>query len=84
MPMVRYNLTMSSTPATKQDKHCASANGVEIARKAGDPLPDQIPNHPLAPLAGCFENEPLWKDLMEEVQKYRKKMDEIEEEEDAA
>jgi len=29
------------------------------------------PNHPLAHLAGVFENEPLWDELMQAIEEYR-------------
>src|SRR6266511_5920187 len=63
---------MSSTRTTKKGKPAAIPNSTPSSRP-GDPLPERIPNHPLAPLAGCFEDDPAWEELMEEVRKNRQR-----------
>lgn len=39
--------------------------------------PVKEPSHPLDDIAGMFENEPLWDDLMEEIRKNRERDAEI-------
>ena len=39
-----------------------------------------IHNHPLAPLFGSFDDEPLWDEWMDEIRKYREQMNALEDE----
>ena len=44
----------------------------EPTEAAPTPTPQQPP-HPLDAVAGMFENEPLWDELMEEIRKIRER-----------
>ena len=62
-----------AAPAPVEDTSIA-ANG-----HAPDKTLRVIENHPLAPLAGKYNDEPLWDDFLEAIQEYRQRMNEQDE-----
>ncbi len=46
------------------------------------PIGPPIPNHPLAPLLGSFNDEPLWDEWQEAIRVYRQRMNEQQDDEE--
>jgi len=80
---------MASTRTTKKNKEASSPNGAPPSRNPGGPLPEPVPNHPLASVIGSLNDIPndAWERFMDEVRSARGRWDlehPVEEDEEVA
>ena len=81
-PVLLSDPAMNECPMPPMDTPDAEPAPLLRGQQRPTPIGPPIPNHPLAPFIGSFNDEPLWDEWQEAIRVYRQRMNEQQDDEE--